>query len=141
MKFTFKLMLVALFGLLPVSVLAESNSGFGFGMGSATPERSGNRYGWGFGSTDDDPGDGIEQSSMNGGMGWQDGRRSYPNRWSGNRSGSRSGFSFGSSRNRYAPSTWTGHPGYGAYPPVYDPRWAQPMPAYPRYQQLPPQPE
>lgn len=125
--------LVITTGLITSPALAEEQrkSGFGFGMGSGTPERHGNRYGWGFGSVDDDPDDGIEQSSMNGGVGWRDNydRGRPSNRWS--RGGS--GFGFGSNRHRYAPPPpWAVNPGYGAYPPPYDPRWQtfpQPNPA------------
>jgi hypothetical protein len=99
----------------------ERKSGFGFGMGSGTPERSGRNYGWGFGPTDDyrETESGIEQSTASGGMSWGDGNRRYRN--------SRPFFSFGSSRDRYGPPPGWGYyppPGWGYYPPP--PQYAYP---------------
>jgi hypothetical protein len=87
-------------------------SGFGFGMGTSTPERSGRSAGWGFGSVDDDDRteDGIEQSSASGGMSWRDDDYRYRHR--------RPFFSFGSHRSPYGPPPWYGPPpGWGYYPP------------------------
>lgn len=101
----------------------DKKSGFGFGMGSSTPERSGRNYGWGFGSPNgyDETEDGIEQSTATGGMSWGDGNQRYRDR-------SRPFFGFGSSRGRYGPP-----PGWGYYPP---PGWGY-YPPHPQYQQPP----
>lgn len=116
--------LISVSCLICTPVSADDNkSGFGFGMGSSTPERSGNSYGWGFGSTDDYDrnADGIEQSSANGGMSWGNSRDRYRR--------SRPFFSFGSQRGYYPPPPpyGYGHPGWGAYPPAPYPYWQQPQ--------------
>lgn len=113
--------------LHPVYADENRESGFGFGMSSGTPERSGNNYGWGFGPADDYPrrDDGIEQSSATGGMSWGNGSRRYRDR--------RPFFSFGPHRDYYGPPPhWYGHPGWGPYPPQpypYGQPHPQPQPA------------
>jgi hypothetical protein len=101
---------------IPSYAADNRKSGFGFGMGTATPERSGRSAGWGFGSVDDydQTEDGIEQSSASGGMSWRDDDYRYRHR--------RPFFSLGSRRNHYGPPpppVYGPPPGWGYYPPPY----------------------
>ena len=111
----------------PHLIADDKKSGFGFGMGSSTPERNGRNYGWGFGSPNDDyeSDEGIEQSTATGGMSWGNDNRRYRER--------RPFFSFGSNRGRYGPPPGCGYyppPGWGYYPP-HSQQYPQPPVAQP----------